>query len=177
MPLTRKQISQAALQRLMQLEATLPVAEAAVDALPLRLPAESYRDWLKRGQKMSNIIPFPQMNFRYLTDVHRLAADSGDHEDALPEIPLLSDNQQFRLTVDVLPDNRLKLTLETLGLACSRYANQLIGIAASESKDQLISIMRLDADGDGVDDTLDNTAAVRHALLHPVIALIGQDDA
>jgi hypothetical protein len=135
---------------------------------------ENYLDWLKRKQKTAKVISFPKMNFRYLTEVQRLAADSRDVEDALPEIPLMSANQEFRLTVESLAQNKLKLTLEALGLASSRYANCLIGISATDSKEQLICIMRLNADGDGIDDTLDNTAATRQALLRPVIGLIDE---
>lgn len=176
-----QQIWQAAHRRLQFIEAELPIAEtkvdALLDALPLRLPAESYLDWFKRGQKMAQLIPFQKMQFLYLTDIQRLAADTRETEDALPEQPLLSSNQKFRLTVETLPRNRLKLTLEALGLASSQYANRLVGIAGANSKDQLISIIRLNMDGDGFDDTLENSSAVRQALLRPVIALIEQTDA
>jgi predicted lipoprotein len=178
MPLTLKQFLQIAYRRIMLAEAEQPISEAKVDsfleAIPMRLPQENYVDWIKRGQKMAQVMPFPDMKFKFLTDVQRLAADSRDTEDALPEIPLMSANQQFRFTVDSLPDNKLKLTLEALGSASNTYANRLIGIAAADSKDQLISLIRLDADGDGFDDSLDNTAAVRQALLRPVIALVEQ---
>ncbi|MEQ1637767.1 MAG: hypothetical protein ABL903_13870 [Methylococcales bacterium] len=181
MTLTSKQLWHETYRRLLAFEAELPIAEETVDAvldtLPLRLPAESYRAWFKRGQKMAKIIQFPKMNFRYLTEVQRLAADSRETEDALPEIALISRNQQFRLTVEILPDNRLKLTLEALGLASSSHANRLIGIAAADSKDQLISLIRLNADGEGMDDSLENTAAIRQALLRPVIGLIEQSNA
>ncbi|NOT84622.1 MAG: hypothetical protein HOP02_07565 [Methylococcaceae bacterium] len=180
MLLTPGQLMKATRQRLNIIAAEIPVAEAQLDnllaLLPLRLPEENYVDWLKRGRKMAQVMPFPNMNFQYLTEVQRLAADSRDTEDALPEIALLSTNQQFRLSVELLPQNKLKLTLEALGLASSRYAKCLIGIAAADSKDQLISIMRLNADGDGVDESLDNSAAMRQALLRPVIALIEPAD-
>ncbi len=181
MAFTSQQLWQEAYRRLMIIDAELPMAEEKVDQflamLPQRLPRENWVDWLVRGQKLAKVIPFQKMNFRYLTEVQRLAADSREIEHALPEISLLSANQQFRLTVEALPQNKLKLILEALGVASSRYAHCLIGIAGTDSKDQLISLISLDADGEGFDESLDNTPAVRQALLRPVIAIIEQESA
>ena len=76
-----------------------------------------------------------------------------------------------------MPENKVKLTLEALGLASSKYANQLIGISAENNKDNLITILHLDEDGEAVDASLENTQTLRQALLRPVISLIKQDDA
>lgn len=176
-----QQLWQEASRRLQLLEASLPLPDADVDAflatLPQRLPQESYSAWLSRGQKLARVVPFSKIHFQYLTEIQILAADTHDSEDALTEIPLISVNQQFRMQLTALPENKIKLTLSALGLASSRYANCVIGIAASDNKEQLISLIRLNAEGDGVDASLEDSPVVRQALLHPVIALIEQADA
>jgi hypothetical protein len=176
MLLTTQQCWQEAHRRLLLLEAEHFMFETKVEeflaTLPLRLPDESYSDWLKRGQKLAKVIPFSKINFRYITEVQRLAADSRETKDALPEKALTSNNKQFRLMVEELVENKLRLTIEALGLASSKYAQRLIGIAAENSKDDLICLIYLDEDGEGVDESLENTPAIRQALLRPVIALI-----
>lgn len=179
MMLTPKYLWQIVYRRLLLIDAERPVAQSAtaelLAALPLRLPDESYLAWLKRGQKLAQVIPFPRLNFRYITDVQRLAADTRASNDALPDKALLSTNKQFRLTIAELPDQKLKLTVEALGNASSRYAGQLIGIAADASKDSLISLIQLDELGEGFDASLENSPALRLALLRPVLALIGPE--
>ncbi|MCK5898923.1 MAG: hypothetical protein KAG06_07630 [Methylococcales bacterium] len=176
MTLTTQQVWQEAYQRLMLVDKERPVSEETVDnflaGLPKRLFDESLLSWIKRGQKLNKILSFPTLKFRYLTDIQRLAADTRETQDALPEKSLLSGNKQFRLTLQVLADNKLRLKIEALNLASSRYAHRLIGIAANNSKDDLITVIRLDEDGEGIDDTLENSPIVRQALLRPVIALI-----
>ena len=176
MTLTTKQIWQEAYSRLMLVDKERPVSEETVDnfltELPKRLTDESFMNWIKRGQKLNKILPFPNIKFRYLTDIQRLAADTRSTTDALPEKSLLSCNKQFRLTIQPLNDNKLRLKIEALNLASSRYAHRVIGIAANNTKDDLITLIRLDEDGEGVDETLENSEIVRLALLRPVIALI-----
>lgn len=169
-----KQFLQEITRRVHSIHTDVPVDQDKADlilaALPLRLPEEKMLDWFKRAQKLSTVV-----NFRYLTDIQRLVADTRETEDALPEISLTTSNQQFRLSVESLPQNKIKLTLGALGLASYEYANCLIGIAAGNSQDQLIAKIRLDAKGKGSDE-LDNTAANRQALLRPVIALLSEQD-
>lgn len=181
MLLTNQQLWQEAYKRLLLLETEYLVSETKLDkflaALPLRLPDESYMEWLKRGRKIATVIPFPKINFRYLTDWQRLAADSRETKAALPEKVLTSNNKQFRLTIKELEQNKLKLTVEALNVASSKYANRLIGIAGENNKDNLICLIRLNEDGEGWDESLENTLVTRQALLRPVIALIEQDNA
>lgn len=181
MNLTTEQLWQEAFKRLMLIDIEKPISESTVDdflaGLPKRLAEENYLEWIRRGQKLAKVIAFPKVNFRYLTDVQRLAADSREMEDALPEKPLISDNKKFKLTIKELINNKLKLKLEALSISSSKYAHQLIGIAAENSKEGLISLIYLDEDGEGIDESLDNTPAIRQALLRPVIALVEQDDA
>ncbi len=181
MTITHQQLWKEAYKRLMLVDAEPPISEQTVDLilteLPQRLTNENYSEWLLRGKKLAKVIAFPRLKFNYLTDVQRLAADTRKTQDALPEKPLLSSNKQFRITVKELPGNKVKLTLEALGLASSKYAFQLIGVSAENNKNDLITILQLDADGEGVDDALQNTQALREALLRPVISLIKQDDA
>lgn len=178
MLLTTQQFWQSVCDRLLIIEAEHLIPEKKVDdflaALPLRFPDESYMDWLKRGQKLAKVIPFPRINFRYITEVQRLAAKT---KDGLPEKALTSNNGQFRLTIKELEQNKLKLTVEALNVASSKYANRLIGIAGESNKDNLISLIYLNEDGEGCDESLENTPAIRQALLRPVIALIEQDNA
>jgi len=181
MAITYQQTWTEAYNRLMLVDTEAPISEQMVDSfltgLPKRLTNEDYSEWLLRGKKLSKVITFPSLKFNYLTDVQRLAADSRKTKDALPEKPLLSSNKQFRITIEELPENKVKLTLEALGLASSKYAQQLIGISAENNKDDLITILHLDEDGEAVDDNLYNTKTLRQALLRPVISLIKQDDA
>jgi hypothetical protein len=176
MTLTTQQVWQEAYHRLMLVDMERPVSEETVDnfltGLPKRLTNERFINWIKRGQKLNKILPFPTIKFRYLTDIQRLAADSRKTKDALPEKSLLSCNKQFRLTIQILENHKLRVKIEALNLASSRYAHQVIGIAATNSKEDLITLIRLDEDGEGVDDSLENTAIVRQALLRPVIALV-----
>lgn len=148
--------------------------------MPQRLTDEAYEDWLERGKRLTNVIPFRKLRFTYLTEIQRYAADTRETEDELPKIALTTVNQQFRLKVTPLPgkQEKLKLTVEALGLASTRYARKVIGIAGEigkdhlgeDSKDHLIALIRLNEDGDG-EVTLDNTAIVRQALLRPIIGL------
>ncbi len=181
MTTTHQQSWKEAYKRLMLVDAEPPISEQTVDSflagLPKRLTDENYSDWLTRGKKLAKVIAFPTLKFTYLTDVQRLAADTRKTKNALPEKPLLSSNKQFRITIEEMPENKVKLTLEALGLASSKYANQLIGISAENNKDDLITILQLDEDGEAVDDSLENTPILRQALLRPVISLIKQDDA
>ncbi len=181
MTITHQQCWKEAYNRLMLVDTEAPISEQTIDiflaGLPKRLANEEYSEWLFRGKKLAKVIAFPSLRFSYLTDVQRLAADTRKTKDALPEKPLLSSNKQFRITVEELPDNKVKLTLEALGLASSKYAHQLIGISAENNKDDLITILHLDEDGEAVDNTLENTQTLRQALLRPVISLIKQDDA
>ncbi|MCK4494097.1 MAG: hypothetical protein KAU26_08585 [Methylococcales bacterium] len=176
MTLTTQQVWQEAYQRLMLVDKERPVSEETVDnflaSLPKRLLDESFLNWIKRGQKLNKILSFPTLKFRYLTDVQRLAADTRKTQDALPEKSLLSCNKQFRLTFQILANNKLCLKVEALNLASSRYAYRFIGIAGNNSKDDLITMIRLNEDGEGMDESLENSSIVRQALLRPVIALI-----
>ncbi len=178
---TPQQCWQEAYNRLMLVDIEEPVSEQTVDLfleeLPKRLETEDYSSWLTRGKKLAKIVAFPTLKFSYLTDVQRLAADTRKTNDALPEKPLLSSNKQFRITVTEIPENKVKLMVEALGLASSKYAHKLIGISAENNKDDLITVLHLDEDGEGVDDTLENTPTLRQALLRPVISLIEQGDA
>ncbi len=175
------QLWQEAARRLALLEASLPIHEADVDALlatlPQRFAQESYSAWLSRGQKLARMVPFSKIQFHYLTEVQILAADTYDSADALTEIPLISVNQQFRIQLTPISGNKIQLRISALGVASSRYSNCIIGIAASDTKEQLISLIRLNADGDGLDESLEDSPVIRQALLHPVIALIEQADA
>jgi hypothetical protein len=178
---TAQQVWQEAYNRLMLVDIEEPISEQTVDlflaGLPKRLETENYSAWLKRGKKLAKIVAFPTLKFSYLTDVQRLAADTRKKNDALPEKSLLSSNKQFRITVTELSENKVKLTVEALGLASSRYAHKLIGISAENNKDDLITVLHLDEDGEGIDDSLENTQTLRQALLRPVISLIEQGDA
>lgn len=180
MPIDLGSIRQQILARFTMIAAERPVTEADVNALlqtlPLRLPFEPYYEWFKRARNLTKVIPFPRIRFDYLTEVQRYVADSRDDSDALPEIPLYSMDRQFRLQVQPLPKNKLQLTVEALGPASDRYANRMIGIAAASSKEQLLLVLTLNHDGEASDSSLDNTKAVRKALLNPIIALIGRDD-
>lgn len=172
---TNKQLWHITQRRFMIADAIDSIAtEAEVDeflaAMPPHLPKETQSERLIRGQKFN-----VNLNFRYITEIQRLAADTRETEDALPNIPLKTMNQQFRLTVTKLPNNKLRLTLETLGLALSRYANCRIGIAAT-STDQVIAEIQLNADGEGVEETLENTPAHRQVLLRPYIGLLEERD-
>lgn len=181
MTLTHQQCWKEAYQRLMLVDVRMPVSEQTIDAflagLPKRLENESISEWLFRGQKLAKVVAFPKLKFNYVTEIQRLAADTRKTKEALPDKPLLSSNKQFRLTVEQLPDKKVKLRLEALGLASSKYANKLMGISAKNDKDNLITILHLDEDGDGEDDTLKNTLAFRQALLRPVISHVEQGDA
>ncbi len=176
MTITKQQCWEEAYRRLMLVDTEEAISEQNVDdfleGMPKRLTNEDYSAWLLRGKKLSDVIAFPTLKFNYLTDVQRLAADSRKTKDALPEKPLLSSNKQFRLTVKELPNNKIQLTLEALGLASSKYANKYIGISAENNKNDLITVLHLDEDGEGVDEALENTEAIRQALLRPVISLI-----
>ncbi len=177
MSLSTEQRWQAAYRRLLLVDTEKPVTETQVDDflqnLPKRLECEDYGQWLKRGRRLAKVIAFPKIRFQSVTDVQRLAADTRILEDALPKKPLLSRNKLFRLTVDEIGTDKIKLLVEALGRASNKYAHRLIGIAGEHGKDDLICIMRLDADGEASEE-LENTASVRRALLHPVIGLIEQ---
>lgn len=179
MSISTQTLWQEAYRRLLLVESEFFASETIVnqvlDALPLRLPAESYRDWFNRGQRIGRVIAFPKINFRPLTYVQRLAASS-DSVDALQAKPLLSSDQRFRFTVEQIAPHQLRVKLEALGLASSRYAGCLMGIAGENSKDELLSLIRLDEDGEGSED-LDNTLALRLALRTPVIGLVSDSDA
>ena len=179
MSISTQALWQEAYRRLILVESEFYAPETIVnrvlDALPLRLPNESYRDWFNRGQRIGKVIAFPQIKFQPSTDYQRLAASS-ESEDALPVKPLLSSDKRFRLTIEALVGNKLRIKLEALGLAGNRYAGCLMGIAGGNSKDNLISLIHLDEDGEGSDD-LDNTLALRLALRTTVIRLVSDGDA
>ncbi|MEQ1638638.1 MAG: hypothetical protein ABL903_18390 [Methylococcales bacterium] len=180
MTLTPKKLWQIGYQYLQHIQSELPVAKSEVDALlkvlPLRMQKETYSEWLTRGERMAQHIPFNKIRFHYITDVQLLAADTHETEDAVAQIPLITSNKEFRITIQILSKNKLKLSVEALGSACGEYANKLIGISGIDSKDQLISQILLDNRGDGFDDQLDNTPANRQVLLRPVIALLDNEE-
>lgn len=163
-------------RRLQYIEAELPIPKSSLETLfanlPLRMPRESFGDWFKRAYKLAQIIPFPKIKFVYQAEFIRLAADSQDSVDALPDIPLFSTNEEFRLQVESMADGRLRLRVEALGMAFSRVANKRIAISGGDNKDFIISLIQLDNEGEGLDETLEDTPAIREALLRPVIAII-----
>lgn len=177
---TQKQCWEEAYKRLTIVDTEPPISEQTIDTflakLPKRFTDEDYINWLFRASKLAKVVDFYSLKFNYLTDVQRLAADTRKTKDALPEKSLLSKNKQFRITIEELPNNKVKLTLEALGLASSKYAKKLIGISAENHKDNLITILHLDEDGEGVD-IIENTAVLRQTLLRPVISLIEQGNA
>ncbi|WP_445372338.1 hypothetical protein ACH518_06760 [Methylomonas sp. HW2-6] len=176
MPISEKQLWQEVYRRLELIQAETPVSQTTIDSYaetwPDQLADETAEQWFGRARRLAQVIPFRPAVFQPLTEIRRLAADTLESEFPLPSAPLLSQDQQFRLTIQALADDKLQLTLETLGIASHRYAHCVLGIAAADSKSQLICAVRLNADGEGVDSSLQNTPAIRKALVNPVIALI-----
>ena len=178
MTLTTQQSWQVAYQRLLFIESENNASDTNVnrllESLPVRLAHESYLEWLKRSIRLSNVIAFPKLKYRRLTVVQRKAAQAKDGLGTLPSTHLISQDQQFRLTITELPHNKLKIKLEALGLASSKYVHALLGISGEDSKDDLICIIRLNSDAEGEEINMDNTVAIRQALLRPVISLINE---
>ena len=176
MTLSTKQSWQVAYQRLLFIENENKASDANVnrllESLPLRLEYESYLEWIKRSIRLSNVIAFPKLKYRYLTVVQRKAAQTKGGLETLPSTQLISQDQQFRLTVTELPNNKLKIKLEALGLASNKYVQALLGISGEGNKDDLICIIRLNNDAEGEESNMDNTVTIRQALLRPVISLI-----
>lgn len=178
---TTQPLWQEAMNRFTMIDFEAPISEIEVDQflahLPMRLPNEAYTAWIKRGQQLNDAIPYQNIDFQPITHCLRLAAQSDESHETLPEEPFISNDEQFRLTLSACPDNTLKLTLQALGFACDDYANCTMGIAVGNDKEDLIAVIHLDEDGDGVSDTLDDTPAIRLALRTLVIALIERKNA
>lgn len=164
---------------------TLGRVDRLLDALPEHYPQEMLGNWLRRviaasgasaDSSAANIIPLrakPQWRFTPLANIKRLAADSnGSGVAPLPDPgrTLETEDGRFRLTVTA-EDGHVHLLIETLGFAADLFAGRRLGITGPCGEDELIAIIELDDDGDGWVSVKDQ-AAVRRALLHPVIGLL-----
>jgi hypothetical protein len=144
--------------------------------LPKRLPNEELDTWLLRSRSITQktgavIIPFPHPRFMPVTEFVRRAASSDANPYPLPDNgPLESIDSRFRLTVNK-HDEWLTITIEALGLAADDYANCLFGLSSTKALENVIVTVKLDADGDGEFQILDEES-VRKTLLNPIIGVI-----
>jgi hypothetical protein len=141
-------------------------------ALPSRHPDENLADWLARSKPAgsSAVVPFPKARFRALTTIERLAASSGHEAFPLPEAPMISPDETFRLRVEQAGSS-LEIHVEALGSEAFEYAECCIGISGSGDLEGLIAFVYLDAFGDG-HTRIDDTPEARQALARPVLGLL-----
>ena len=175
-------------QRLRLIDREPPVALSQVDALLQTLGPrgreESLGDWLQRSRApaaaaaprpSAEIIPFSpkfspkRQRFTPLAEIVRLAADSGGAI-ALPARELETADGRFRLKVTGEGD-QVVIEIQALGLAADEFAGKTIGLAPAAGGAEPVALLALDDDGDGRV-RLPDDAALRRALLKPVIGLI-----
>jgi len=145
--------------------------DMALAGLPPRRENEALGNWLKRALSPDNKgLPFSQFRFSKIGEVYLQAAASGD-EFPLPEQPLETADQSFRLTLSE-HEGYLSVKIEALGLAIDEFRGQYIGIAANNHADTVIAITQLDQDGESTI-VLKDTQYLRKILcVHPVLGLI-----
>ncbi len=134
-------------------------------ALPKHLPGETLPERLRRAGRGSAA----RRSFTRLAEFERWAAGSTTEAYPLPETPMVSLDEAFRLTVTLLGD-LISLRVETLGLAAFDYLGQTIGLALHDGSDVLVEF-ELDEDGNGEASVEDNEQA-RLALVRPQLVLI-----
>ncbi len=160
------------------------ISTALVDRLHAQLPPkqqdENMGDWLRRASTgtvdtTADVLPFrpSSSSSRRLTPLSefvRLAADSSGSELSLPDSALESSDGRFRLRV-LADSSGVTVFIEALGLAADQFAHSCIGLLNPDNTDEPLLTIDLDQDGDG-HCRIEDTPALRRALLNPVILLI-----
>jgi hypothetical protein len=141
-------------------------------ALPPRQPEETLSHWLKQAElsKRSVVVPFARPRFTPLVTIERLAASSKHEAFPLPEAPMISPDEAFRLTV-VKIGEELELRVEALGFDAFQYAGCYIGVSSNSDLSGLIAVVLLDGEGNG-SVRIDDTPEIRKSLAKPVLGLL-----
>lgn len=137
--------------------------------LPKRRAEESLTDWLRRCSQGTKRILTPVAAFERWA-----ASGAAEAMPSLPEAPMLSLEENFRLTVTPDDDGTLRVLVEALGLAAFEYAGCEVALALGDW-DGLLAEFQLDEDGKGEAHVEDN-AMVRQALVQPVLVKIEDAD-
>ncbi|MGI9485976.1 MAG: hypothetical protein ACR2RF_08875 [Geminicoccaceae bacterium] len=181
----RKSLWQLAAHRLQLVDVEPPVTADMVDQLLQQLGPRSDNqqtgDWLKGAAEQSavdhsqtaEVIRFDpkRQRFTQIAEFTRLAADSGAGEVPLPAAPLETSDGRFRLDIQGVDDQMIRVLIQALGDASDALAGRLIGLAAEGNYETLIGLVELDEDGDGMI-RLHDDEATRKALLRPVLGTI-----
>jgi hypothetical protein len=141
--------------------------ERVLASLPKRLPSESLPDWLRRAAAG------PARKLTPLAEFERWAAGSAADAYPLPETPMISLDEAFRLSAELF-GGIIKLRVEALGPAAFDYAGRAIGLALQDGSAALVEF-QLDEEGNGEASVADEEPA-RLALIRPRLVLIEPTD-
>jgi hypothetical protein len=146
--------------------------------LPPRLPDETLGDWLARAKQPRRgvVVPFRRFRFTPLAEIRLKAAAGGVEQYSLPEQPIETPDQEFRLTVTPAEDG-LQIRVETLGSAIEDYAGRYIGIAGGDDRANPVLKIRLDDEGESTEVVEDSEEVRKVLCVNPVFGLIEPDDA
>lgn len=181
----RKTFWQLAAHRLQLVDVERPVTTDTVDQLLQQLGPRTadqrIGDWLQGAAEQNTVeqsqsaevISFDPKRHRFtqIAEFTRLAADSGASEVPLPAAPLETSDGRFRLDIQGVDDQMIRVLIQALGDASDVLAGRLIGLAAEGNYETLIGLVELDEDGDGMI-RLHDDEATRKALLRPVLGMI-----
>ena len=138
--------------------------DRVLDTLPKPLPGETLPERLRRAGRGGLARKFTR-----LAEFERWAAGSATEAYPLPETPMVSLDEAFRLTVTLFGE-LISLRVEALGMAAFDYLGQTIGLALYDGSEVLVEF-ELDEDGNCEAIVEDNEAA-RLALIRPQLVLI-----
>lgn len=143
--------------------------DAFMQALPPHRTGESLTAWLGRAnqrQASRRLIPLAEF-------VRWAASGAAETWPSLPQAPMVSLDESFRLTVTQEPQG-LHLRVEALGFAAYDHAGCEAALALGDG-DELVAEFQLDDDGKG-DAYVEDSQLVRQALVRPLLVKIEYDD-
>lgn len=112
-----------------------------LDVLPKRRAGESLAAWLERCGRGG------ARRFTPVAEFERMAAAGAETLQPLPDAPILSREENFRLTVTPI-DGYLRVLVEAQGLSAFEYAGREVALALRD-RESLLAELQLDEDGKG----------------------------